>query len=288
MVKEGQQVSAGATVLRLDCVEPKAALAEAQARVAAGRDQASAGHRAADAARSGASAATAVAKAAKAQAQAVQTQGSAARRQAIRLDAVQSDISTAQRDQAQAAADAATAQAQAASLQRAAGSAQAQAASDQASAAEAQAQAADKQVVAGEASLERARVAVDECVLKAPSDGTIQLLPYELGELVPPGVTLARMVDISVATAAFYLPNADLAAARPGGSAQVFADAWPDRVFLGAVTTVATEPEFTPRNIQTRTDRDRLVYRVEVDIDNPDSALRPGMPVTVKLVDDPQ
>ncbi|NOY28413.1 MAG: HlyD family efflux transporter periplasmic adaptor subunit, partial [Oligoflexia bacterium] len=145
-----------------------------------------------------------------------------------------------------------------------------------------------KQVVAGEASLERARVAVDECVLKAPSDGTIQLLPYELGELVPPGVTLASMVDISVAKAAFYLPNADLAAASLGGSAQVYADAWPDRVFVGSISTIATQPEFTPRNIQTRTDRDLLVYRVEVSVDNADSALRPGMPVVVKLLGDKQ
>jgi HlyD family secretion protein len=46
---------------------------------------------------------------------------------------------------------------------------------------------------------------------------------------------------------------------------------------------VATRAEFTPRNIQTRTDRDRLVYPVEVWIANPEGKLRPGMPVQVTL-----
>ena len=66
---------------------------------------------------------------------------------------------------------------------------------------------------------------------------------------------------------------------KTSGSAEIVADAWPDRSFSGRVATVATEAEFTPRNIQTRTDRDRLVYRVEVRMENADGALPPGMPV---------
>ena len=111
----------------------------------------------------------------------------------------------------------------------------------------------------------------------------IQLLPFEAGELVGPGTPLATLVDLSTVVAAFYLPNAELAAAVPGEAASVVADAWPGRTFLGQVRTVATQPEFTPRNIQTRTDRDRLVFRVEVDVPNGDGALRPGMPVEVLL-----
>src|SRR5690606_37169656 len=108
---------------------------------------------------------------------------------------------------------------------------------------------------------------------------------FEQGELVGPGATLATLVDLHVVTATFYLPNAELGAGRPGADATVVADAWPDRTFEGRVTRVATEPEFTPRNIQTRTDRDRLVYKVEVTVSNPEGALRPGMPVEVRLVE---
>jgi len=73
---------------------------------------------------------------------------------------------------------------------------------------------------------------------------------------------------------------------KPGGRATVVADAWPGETFEGTVKTVALEAEFTPRNIQTRTDRDRLVYPVEVAVANRDGKLRDGMPVQVTLARD--
>ncbi len=101
---------------------------------------------------------------------------------------------------------------------------------------------------------------------------------------MPAGQPLARLVDIGEVKATFYLPNAEIGAARPGGKAIVVADAFPDRKFEGVVASVTTKAEFTPRNIQTRSDRDRLVYPVEVRVPNPDGLLRPGMPVQVTLV----
>lgn len=282
-VKEGEAVAAGDLIVRLDCVEPEAALAEATARVDAARQQAAAAQRAAGAAGAVAGAAAATAQAADAQSRAVNAQGTAADRQAGRLDAMSDDVSAAQRDQARAAADGLAAQTQAAAAQHRAGSAQARAASEQAAAASATAEAALQQVAAGEAALARARLAVDECRVVAPRVATVQLLPYEAGELVGPGMTVGTLVDITSVKATFYLPNADLGAVKPGLAAEVLADAWPDRSFTGTVSTVSADAEFTPRNIQTRTDRDRLVYKVEVEVANPDGALRPGMPVQVRL-----
>jgi HlyD family secretion protein len=108
-------------------------------------------------------------------------------------------------------------------------------------------------------------------------------LPHEVGELVAAGQPLARLVDIAEVKATFYLPNAEIGAARPGGKATVAADAFPDRKFEGTIASVSARAEFTPRNIQTRSDRDRLVYPVEVRVANPDGLLRPGMPVQVTL-----
>lgn len=99
-----------------------------------------------------------------------------------------------------------------------------------------------------------------------------------------PGTVLVRLVDTRNSKATFYLPNAELAAVRPGEPAIVRADAYPDRSFQARVTTVAPEAEFTPRNVQTRSDRDRLVYPVEVRIEDPDGLLLPGMPVEISLV----
>jgi HlyD family secretion protein len=61
------------------------------------------------------------------------------------------------------------------------------------------------------------------------------------------------------------------------------ADAYPGEEFSGQVSTVAFKAEFTPRNIQTRSDRDRLVYPVEIVLANRAGKLRAGMPVQVTL-----
>ncbi|MCB9664818.1 MAG: efflux RND transporter periplasmic adaptor subunit [Alphaproteobacteria bacterium] len=284
-VEEGAEVAPGALLVTLDCVEPRALRDEAEAKVEAGRRQAEAARRAAAAAQAVTRAAEAGAVAAARQVEALEARGDAAARQVQRLDAVEQDVSAARRDEAHATSTGLEAQLAAARAQAAAGRAQAEAAGAQAGAAAQQAEAAEGQVLAGEAALVRARLAADECEVRAPRGAVVERLPYEPGELVGPGATLARLADLSEVTATFYLPNAELASGRPGAVARVVADAWPDRVFEGRVDTVATEPEFTPRNIQTRSDRDRLVYRVEVRVPNPEGALRPGMPVDVRLVE---
>jgi len=111
----------------------------------------------------------------------------------------------------------------------------------------------------------------------------VQTLPHEAGELVSPGAVLVRLVDLSLVKATFYLPNAEVGVVKPGARAEVVADAYPGEVFEGTVRTVYLEAEFTPRNIQTRTDRDRLVYPIEVTVANRGGKLRAGMPVQVTL-----
>lgn len=207
-------------------------------------------------------AARAQAAAARAQVEAVRRSRGAAERQAARLATLTADVAEASIDQTQASA---------AGL------------GHQAEAAAAQAAAAAAQVRAGEALVERARILAGECEVRAPRDAEIATLPHEAGELVAPGAILVRLVDLSEVTATFYLPNAEIGAVKPGAAATVVADAFPGERFEAKVRTVALEAEFTPRNIQTRTDRDRLVYPVEVVVKNPAGKLRAGMPVQVTL-----
>ncbi|HEY6005898.1 MAG TPA: efflux RND transporter periplasmic adaptor subunit [Anaeromyxobacter sp.] len=226
-VREGDRVKAGDLLLRLDCADPQAQLAEAEARAAS----------------------------AKAQVVALEAQRGAAERQAKRLSGLPADVAASNIDQTQAGA---------------------QGLGHQTDAARAQ-------VRAGEAAVARARLLVAECEIRAPRDAEVATLPHEAGELVSPGAVLARLVDLSEVKATFYLPNAEVGVVKPGARAEVVADAWPGESFEGTVRTVALEAEFTPRNIQTRTDRDRLVYPVEVVVKNRDGKLRAGMPVQVTL-----
>ncbi len=70
-------------------------------------------------------------------------------------------------------------------------------------------------------------------------------------------------------------------------TAQVFTDSRP-QPFAGHVGYISPEAEFTPKTVQTKELRTRLVYQVRIIADNPDYGLRQGMPVTVKLQADEQ
>lgn len=138
-------------------------------------------------------------------------------------------------------------------------------------------------VKAAEAAVARVRVAVKECTLRAPRAGYVLTRNFEPGEVALPGSRLLTLVDTRVVKATFYLPNAELSHAKPGRAVRVKADAYGDKTFTGSIRRVGIEAEFTPRNVQTREDRDRLVYAVEVEIPNPRGLLRPGMPVEITI-----
>ncbi|MBN1205554.1 MAG: HlyD family efflux transporter periplasmic adaptor subunit [Myxococcaceae bacterium] len=282
-VAEGAHVEKGALLATLDCTEPEAALAEAEARVAMARAQAQAADAAAQASLRTSEAVAAQAAGSQAQIESLAAQHGLAARQAERLEQMGDAVTVAARDQARAQAEALAQQLAAARHSSSAAGRQARASTEQERASREQALASTQAIQAAEASLRRTRVSVSECELRAPLAGTVETLALDVGELAMPGAVIARLVDTRNPRATFYLPNAELAAARPGVAATVRADAYPERTFSARVTTVAYEAEFTPRNVQTRTDRDRLVYPVEIRIEDPEGLLRPGMPVDITL-----
>jgi len=281
-VEEGVAVTAGTILAKLDCTDPEAVLAEALAGLSATRAQASAAHATATAADLGVSSASASSSAADAQAEALAAQRDAAARQAKRVAALD-DASATTLDQTTSGAAALDRQTEAASANARAAKLGVGLARGQADAATLQAIAAAESVKAAEAAVRRAESMVAECVITSSRDGVLETLPFTVGELVPPGAPVAAVVDLAVVHATFWLPNAELGAAVPGMQATLQADAWPGETFPAVVRQVGSEAAFTPRNVQTRTDRDRLVYPVEVEAENPDGRLRPGMPVQVVL-----
>lgn len=281
--EEGSRVEKGALLARLDCTEPEALLAEAEARLSMSRAQAHAAQAAALAALRASEAAAAQAEGAQAQIESLAAQQGLASRHAERMEQMGDAVTVATRDQASAQAEVLSQQVAASRHSSAAASRQARAASEQERASRAQAAAALQAIQAAEATVRRARLSVAECELRAPLAATVETLALDVGELAMPGAVAARLVDTRNPRATFYLPNAELAAARPGAPATVRADAYPERSFPARVITVAPKAEFTPRNVQTRSDRDRLVYPVEVRIEDPEGLLLPGMPVEINL-----
>lgn len=283
LVRRGDTVRAGQVLVRMDCADPRAALAEAEARLEAARAQVAGAAAQSQAAGRAHAAAVSSAEAARGSASAVAVQRDAAERERRRALALGSSVPTATVDQASSAADALTRQAAGSAASSEAISMQARAAAAQAQATRAQVDVARRNVEALEATVARARIQVGECEVKAPRDAVVEEVYWEAGELPTPGATLVELVDLSELEATFYLPNAEVGRARTGARAQVEADAFPGQRFEATVVSVSAEAEFTPRNIQTRTDRDRLVYPVVVRLARPDGRLRPGMPVQVTL-----
>jgi HlyD family secretion protein len=74
------------------------------------------------------------------------------------------------------------------------------------------------------------------------------------------------------------VPETEVGRLKVGDSAKLRVDAFPDRVFSGRLTEIGSEAEYTPRNVQTKKERVNLVFRIKIQIDNPQGILKPGLP----------
>jgi len=75
-----------------------------------------------------------------------------------------------------------------------------------------------------------------------------------------------------------YVTEIEIGRIKLGGEVEVRIDAFPDRPFTGTITYISPEAEFTPKNVQTKEDRVKLVFGVKVEIPNPEGLLKPGLP----------
>ncbi len=283
--REGDKVHAGDLLVDLDCTEPDAAVAEAEARVGAAEAQVLAAQAQAQAVTFQVDAAERQARSARSTAGAVAAQQRNARRQRDRAVALEGDnvLTRVNRENAETVAEDLFQRHAAAGAAAGAAGQQAKALSLQASAAAEQVHAAQRQVEAVQAGLARARSMQAECRITAPADGVVSIRAREPGEVVLPSSTLYEITSYADVKVIFYVSNADLARVSPGLAVDIVPDAWPDRTFIGEVMRVGQEAEFTPRTVQTRSDRDRLVYQVDAHVEDPEGLLRAGMPVEAHI-----
>ncbi len=114
--------------------------------------------------------------------------------------------------------------------------------------------------------------------LTSPLSGMVLTDPVEPGEYVNPGTPVITVADLEHVWFRAYIAESDLGRIKLGQKVDITTDSWPDRTFTGTITYISDEAEFTPRMVQTRKERVKLVYRIKVTVDNPDLALKPGMP----------
>ncbi len=135
-----------------------------------------------------------------------------------------------------------------------------------------------------------ARLALAQTQLKdahilSPLSGTLSELYVETGELVMAGSLVATVADYSQMELKVYLAEARLGRVFLDQPVEVFIDSYPGRAFKGRVSQIAEQAEFTPKNIQTKSERTTLVFEVTIQVQNPDGSLKAGLPADAIFVE---
>jgi HlyD family secretion protein len=124
---------------------------------------------------------------------------------------------------------------------------------------------------------------VNDCVVTAQVAGTVTKRYVEQGELAGVGMALYRISNLSSMDITIYISESDLPKVKLNQKAIVHIDAFQNKDYEGKVTFISSTAEFTPKNIQTKDERTKLVFSVKVKVPNPDGTLKAGIPADVTL-----
>lgn len=140
------------------------------------------------------------------------------------------------------------------------------------------------QVGVARADLDLAETLLTETRLHAPLSGVVLSKNMERGEIALPGSSLLTLGDLKKVWLRAYINETDLGRVTVGQSAEIFTDTYPDKAYRGRLSFISSKAEFTPKQIQTKEERVRLVYRVKIDVDNPLMELKSGMPADARII----
>ncbi|HEY0672317.1 MAG TPA: HlyD family efflux transporter periplasmic adaptor subunit, partial [Longimicrobiales bacterium] len=140
-----------------------------------------------------------------------------------------------------------------------------------------------------EAAVAQAQAALDNAVILAPFPGVVTVRHREPGEAVGPGAPVITLLNTNDRWVRIYVREDQVGRVGIGRRAAITSDSHPGKTFNGRVTFIASEAEFTPRNVQTDEERVKLVYAVKVAIVGDDALqLKPGVPADVVIDTDEQ
>jgi HlyD family secretion protein len=137
--------------------------------------------------------------------------------------------------------------------------------------------------ISAKAAYAQAKVMYDDARITAPWAGIILERHAEEGELVSPNSPVFTIGDLSTAKITIYVPLVDLAKLKYGQAATVTIDGMEKNGFEGKVTYISSAAEFTPKNVQTKDERVKQVFKVEITVPNPEYTLKPGVPADVVI-----
>lgn len=151
-------------------------------------------------------------------------------------------------------------------------------------------EAARRNIATGEANIKNAqetlklaKLMLGYTVLTAPFSGVILVRQTELGEVMQPGTPVVTLADLDHVWLRAYISETDLGRVRWDQPATVTTDSYPGRRYAGRVSFISSDAEFTPKSVETHKERVTLVYRIKIDVANPNHELKPGMPADAEI-----
>lgn len=143
------------------------------------------------------------------------------------------------------------------------------------------------QVKIAEESLNQAKQQLVYTELKSSVDGVVLSKSAEVGEYLNPASPVVSIGDIKHLWVRAYINERDIGKISLKDKMIITTDAFPERTFEGVVRFISSEAEFTPKAVQTFEERVKLMYRIRIDVDNPDLLLKPGMPADAVIKSKP-
>jgi membrane fusion protein YbhG len=125
---------------------------------------------------------------------------------------------------------------------------------------------------------------LSDTVAISPVDGVVLVKSADVGEVLAPGTTVVTVGDIDHPWLRGYVDEKDLGRVKLGAKAKITTDSYAGKAYGGRVSFIASEAEFTPKQIQTQQERVKLVYRIKIDMDNPQHELKSNMPADAEIV----
>lgn len=140
------------------------------------------------------------------------------------------------------------------------------------------------------ANLGLSRVNLSYTILRAPLAGVVTVREAEMGEVVASGTPVVTIADLDHIWLRAYIAETDLGKIHWGQEVNISTDTYPGKQYHGRISFISSNAEFTPKSVQTTKERVTLVYRIKIEIDNPNHELKPGMPADarINLVSDKQ
>jgi HlyD family secretion protein len=149
----------------------------------------------------------------------------------------------------------------------------------------------EEDLVAHRAEIARSRAQVamtdtqlNDTIAYSPIGGVVLVKSAEVGEVLAAGTTVVSIGDTDHPWLRGYINERDLGRIKLGDEARITTDSFPGKTYPGRISFIASEAEFTPKQIQTQEERVKLVYRIKIDVDNPRHELKSNMPVEADIL----